>query len=66
MTARFSVLNTLLLLSLMALLACVLTIVPAARAEFRFREQEMQSSRVIEALGSVIERALNAGSGQPG
>jgi len=66
MTARFSILNTLLLLSLTALLACVLTIVLAARAEFRFREQEMQSSRVIEALDSVIVLALNAESGQRG
>ncbi len=66
MTARFSILNMLLLLSLIALLACVVTIGLAARGEFRFREQEMESSRVIEALHSVMVLALNAESGQRG
>jgi len=66
MTARFSILNVLLMLSLLALVACVVTIILAARAELRFREQEMQSSRVIEALDSVIVLALNAESGQRG
>jgi two-component sensor histidine kinase/CHASE3 domain sensor protein len=66
MTARFSILNVLLMLSLLALVACVVTIVLAARAELRFREQEMHSSRVIEALDSVIVLALNAESGQRG
>jgi len=66
MTARFSILNVLLMLSLLALVACVVTIILAARAELRFREQEMQSSRVIEALDSVIVLALNSESGQRG
>ena len=66
MTARFSILNVLLMLSLLALVACVVTIILAARAEFRFRDQELQSTQVIEALDSVIVLALNAESGQRG
>lgn len=66
MTARFSILNVLLMLSLLALVACVVTIILAARAEFRFRDQELQSAQVIEALDSVIVLALNAESGQRG
>jgi two-component sensor histidine kinase/CHASE3 domain sensor protein len=66
MTARFSILNVLLILSLLALVACVVTIMLAARAELRFREQERLSAQIIEALDNVIVSSLEAESGQRG
>ncbi len=66
MTPRFSTLNGLLILSLLAFLACAITIVLAARAEFRFRAQETQAFRAIQALDGMIIYGLNAETGQRG
>lgn len=66
MTKRFSVLNTLLIVSLVAFLTCVLTIVLAARAEARFRDQASQAFDVMQVLDGIIVNALNAETGQRG
>lgn len=66
MTPRFSILHALLILSLFAFLACVVTILLAARAEFRFRALETQSFGTIQALDGMIIHGLNAETGQRG
>jgi len=66
MTPRFSTLNALLVLSLLAVFACAITIVLAARAEFRFRAQENQAFSAIQALDGMIIQGLNAETGQRG
>ena len=66
MTKRFSVLNALLILSLVAFLTCVLTIVLAARAEARQRAQAGHAFEVMQVLDGIIVNALNAETGQRG
>ena len=66
MTKRFSVLNSLLTVSLVAFLTCVLTILLAAQAEWRSRAQARQAFEVMEVLDGIVVNALNAETGQRG